>query len=42
MFKAIEEGFDEVAAMKMTLYILGAYMGKDPTTNSIVGNIGGL
>lgn len=39
----LAEGFDEGAAMKMTLYILGAYMGKDPTTtDSIVGILGGL
>ena len=39
----LAEGFDEGAAMKMTLYILGAYMGKDPTTtDSTVGILGGL
>ena len=40
----LAEGFDEGAAMKMTLYILGAYIGKDhaTTTDSIVGTIGGL
>lgn len=39
----LAEGFDEETAKKLTLYILGAYMGKDPiTTDSIVGIIGGF
>ena len=39
----LAEGFDEGVAIKMTLYIIGVYMGKDPaTTDSSVGTIGGF